>query len=159
MNTDKHGYEAGTWASARFSAPVRSGVTSALTPALTRGRGGAKRPSLRFECHSPRSLVFGSPRIHQAVANAGARRTISRCVDKDLECGAGSPLLAPGRPAGQAEPRPAARQNSTAQPARRRQVACAKRRELAALQSPVAAAPPRCVHPGSSVFSNSEIQP
>ena len=58
--------------------------------------------------------------------------------DNDLECGDLSPLSSLGRLVGQAEPRPAARSNFTRTSARRRQVACRKRRELAALHIVVA---------------------
>ena len=65
-----------------------------------------------------------------------------RCAARIWSAANWSPLLLPGRPAGQAEPRPAARKNSIPQSTRRRQVACAKRRELAALHGPVVAAQP-----------------
>jgi hypothetical protein len=68
-------------------------------------------------------------------------RDSSGIFNKDLECGDLSPLWLPGRLVGQAEPRSAARSTPTRWPVRWRQVACRKRRELAALQSAVVAAP------------------
>ncbi len=61
------------------------------------------------------------------------RKELKEC--KTVECGDLSPLCPPGRPVGQAEPRPAAREDSTCHAIQRRQVAYPKRRQVSALQS------------------------